>query len=187
MTGLYKKIDEKAQNMLVRADAFAQPVDLHRILEKLKLGLKPAPMEEEYSGFLAVDERVIVINQRHAKTRQRFTIAHEIGHYHLHRNNQTANNVFIDRAVYFRSDREVYFRDNQFGEADHRMEMEANAYAAGLLMPQKLLDQYIDQHADDIDLSKAAGIRMLADEFEVSRAAMEYRLQNLGFILRTSF
>lgn len=186
MPSLYKKIDEKARDMLTRAEAFVQPIDLNRILEKLKLELKLAPMEEEYSGFLAVDERVIVINRQHPKTRQRFTIAHEIGHYHLHRSRQ-ASNVFIDRAVYFRSDREVYFRDNQFGEADHRMELEANAYAAGLLMPQQLLDRYIDQHADDVDLSKAAGIRMLADEFEVSRAAMEYRLQNLGFILRTSF
>lgn len=187
MPNLYKQIDRKAHTMLTRTDTFALPVDLKKILEELKLDLKIVPMEEEYSGFLAISERVIVINRRHPKTRQRFTIAHEIGHYHLHRRSQDSGNVFIDRAAYFRSSREVHFRDNQFGNTDYRMEMEANAYAAGLLMPQELLDQYLIQHANEVDLSRAADIRLLADEFEVSRAAMEYRLQNLGFILRTSF
>ena len=66
------------------------------------------------------------------------------------------------------------------------MEMQANAYAAGLLMPEALLDEYLEDHPA-LDLEKPADIKTLAEEFEVSRPALEFRLINLGFVLRTSF
>ena len=66
------------------------------------------------------------------------------------------------------------------------MEIEANAYAAGLLMPDVLLDEYLEKHPH-LDLETPADIKTLAEEFEVSRPALEYRLKNLGFVLRTSF
>ena len=66
------------------------------------------------------------------------------------------------------------------------MELEANAFAAGLLMPEVLLDEYLEKHSH-LDLEKPTDIKALAEEFEVSRPAMEYRLKNLGFVLHTSF
>ena len=186
MIPVNETIDRKARDMLKKANALAQPVDLKRILGELKLELRVRPMEEEYSGFLAVDKRVIVANKLHPPVRRRFTIAHEIGHYDLHRRNQDTANVFIDRTAYFHNEQEVYFRGDQLGVADYRMEVEANAYAAGLLMPRELLEQYLNQHSDKINLSKSESIRVLAEEFEVSRLAMGYRLHNLGFIVRTS-
>ena len=178
MVDFFKGIDEKAEKLLEKSNALATPVDLRQVLEYLKITALEKDLEKEYSGFLAIKEKTIVVNSRHAPVRRRFTLAHEIGHYQLHRRERDNMPAFIDRTVYFR-------KDNS-NSAGHRMEMEANAYAAGLLMPETLLDQYLEKHPQ-LGLEKAADIKMLAEEFEVSRPAMEYRLKNLGFILPTSF
>lgn len=174
----FKSIDEKAKKLLQQSDALALPVDLNQVVEYLGLSLNEKPLEAEYSGFLAVKEKTIVVNLRHPPARRRFTIAHEIGHYQLHRKRSEDIPVFIDRAVYHRKE--------SVAGVDYSMEMQANAYAAGLLMPEALLDEYLDNHPA-LDLEKPADIKTLADEFEVSRPAMEFRLINLGFVLRTSF
>ena len=177
MNSSFKRINEKAMKLLQQSDALALPVNLNRVVEHLGLSLNEKPLENEYSGFLAVKEKTIVVNLRHPPARRRFTIAHEIGHYQLHRGSEDIP-VFIDRAVYHRKE--------SVAGVDHVMEMEANAYAAGLLMPEALLDEYLEDHPA-LDLEKPADIKTLAEEFEVSRPAMEFRLINLGFVLRTSF
>ncbi len=177
MNSSFKRIDEKAMKLLHQSEALALPVNLNRIVECLGLSLNEKPLENEYSGFLAVKEKAIVVNLRHPPARRRFTIAHEIGHYQLHRRNEDIP-VFIDRAVYHRKE--------SVAGVDHLMEMQANTYAAGLLMPEALLDEYLEDHPA-LDLEKPADIKTLAEEFEVSRPAMEFRLINLGFVLRTSF
>lgn len=177
MTILYKSIDEKAMKLLHQSEALALPVDLNQVVRYLGLSLNEKPLENEYSGFLAVKEKTIVVNLNHPSVRRRFTIAHEIGHYQLHRRSEDIP-VFIDRAVYHRKE--------SVAGVDYSMEMQANAYAAGLLMPEALLDEYLENHPA-LDLEKPADIKTLAEEFEVSRPAMEFRLINLGFVLRTSF
>lgn len=179
MNDFYKKIDEKAHKLLLRSEALAIPISLEKITNFLKLVIRKKPIEDEFSGFLAVEEKTIVVNLRHAPVRRRFTIAHEIGHYELHRKKNLSSPVFIDRT-YFRKKIDIG------SVAEHQMEMEANAFAAGLLMPHKLLDEYLDEHAD-IDVGKTVDIKLLADEFEVSRRAMQFRLRNLGFLVETSF
>ena len=174
----FKGIDKKAENLLKLSNALAQPVNLRKVLEHLKITAHKKELEDEYSGFLAIKEKTIVVNLRHARVRRRFTIAHEIGHYQLHQRERDNIPAFIDRTV--------YFRKGNFNNTSHLMEMEANAYAAGLLMPEILLDQYLEKHPQ-LDLEKTADIKMLAEEFEVSRPAMDYRLRNLGFVLPTSF
>ena len=178
MVNFFKNIDEKAQRLLEQSNTLSLPVNLERILEYLKITKHEKPLEEEYSGFLAVKEKTIVVNTRHALVRRRFTIAHELGHYQLHRRANANTQAFIDRTVYFR-------KDDSDG-VSHQMEMEANAFAAGLLMPEVLLDEYLEKNPQ-MHLEKTADIKALADEFDVSRPAMEYRLKNLGFILPTSF
>ena len=186
MTPISETIEGKARDLLEKAGALAQPVDLDRVLDKLGLELRVNPMDEEYSGFLVVDKRVIAVNELHPAVRQRFTIAHEIGHYDLHRGDQDAADVFIDRTAYFDNEPEVYFRRHQLSAADYRMEAEANAYAAGLLMPRELLERYLEQHSGKTDFSNSEGIGVLAEEFDVSRIAMGYRLRNLNLMVRAS-
>ncbi len=63
--------------------------------------------------------------------RQRFTIAHELGHFFLHRASST---VFVDAAP-------IFFRDESSSNGSQREEIEANAFAAELLMPEDAIRQ----------------------------------------------
>lgn len=177
MRTIYERLDERAYKLLERSETASIPVDMDKVAEHLGLVIVERPLEEEFSGFLAVKEKTVVINARHSYVRRRFTTAHEIGHYALHRRMHENTEVFIDHTV--------YFRKNNLDDVDHQIELEANGFAAGLLMPRVCIEEYL-QKTPSVDLSRSSGIKILADEFEVSRSAMEYRLQNLGFILRTS-
>lgn len=87
--------------------------------------------------------------------RNRFTIAHELGHVllgHVNENN--------------RKKRDTNFSSNTY-DPD---EISANAFAA-LLMPETKIREYYQS---------ASSLQQLADAFGVSTAAMSYRLQNLG-------
>src|SRR5690606_34680315 len=82
--------------------------------------------DDEVSGVLLREPNrtTIIVNARNAPARQRFTIAHEIGHYKLHRG-----------AVYLDGRTRVNLRDGLSSTATDREEIEANAFAAALLMP----------------------------------------------------
>ncbi|MFM0569128.1 ImmA/IrrE family metallo-endopeptidase [Paraburkholderia caledonica] len=97
-----------------------------------------------------------------APVRQRFTIAHEIGHIALgHLNGATT--LFRDPPSNF---------STGAGKPD---ETAANAFAADLLMPERVLRYVIhDRGVQDI--------ARLANLFAVSQVAMRYRLMNLGLL-----
>jgi Zn-dependent peptidase ImmA (M78 family) len=107
--------------------------------------------------------------------RRRFTLAHEIGHFCMHRaTNQT---TFIDtKATMNRS--ESYW---------NRFESEANNFAAELLMPADLIRSIgrivIDKFKieKDVEMMPMANfIEQMASRFKVSNPAMEFRLKNIG-------
>jgi Zn-dependent peptidase ImmA (M78 family) len=94
-----------------------------------------------------------------AQVRQRFTIAHEIGHYVLgHLNEQ--QRCFRDLPSNFMSD------------AMSEKERQANAFAAELLMPEQIVKYAIEK-------KNVTHVVALANVFNVSQAAMSYRLKNL--------
>lgn len=103
---------------------------------------------------------LISINSEHNKKRQRFTLAHELGHYILHREQ---NAEFKDA---------VFFRD----EVLDSMEYKANEFASELLMPEKLVRHCINDGLRNIG--------ELAERFGVSAAAMKYRILSLGYKLK---
>lgn len=170
------RIESRATAMLKKQDVYKLPVDVERLAECLGIMLESRELEDEFSGFFInrKSNSVIVINRRHSKVRQRFTIAHEIGHYALHRNRSKAKKtVFID-SLYFRSN------DSSAYKADPVEEQEANIFAAELLMPRELIHKYIK--SNELDLFEKDSLIKLADEFNVSQQAMEYRLKNLGLV-----
>lgn len=116
------------------------------------------------SGYVYIDDDGqprIVYNADEAEVRQRFTIAHELGHY----------------ALGHLSSGKTMWRDTKdsFSSAAYNpSEVEANRFAARLLMP-----------ADAIKVAVADGNRTiagLADLFRVSQVAMKFRLKNLGML-----
>ena len=149
---------------------YEMPVDAARIAENRGLVIRSQPLEDTVSGMLVIkDGRTIIgINESHHPNRQRFSIAHELGHYLLHREQSS---VFIDA---------VYYRDQTSSEGSRAQEIEANAFAAELLMPERVVREHFERQ--DMDMVDDVAIRRLASRWEVSAQALTIRLTSLGLI-----
>jgi hypothetical protein len=101
---------------------------------------------------------IITVNKSHHENRQRFTLAHELAHYVLHK---SEGDSFTDT---------VFFR----GMSVNNIEYAANEFAARLLMPEAKVRKLIQEGG-------AQSIEKLAESFGVSVAAMLYRVKQLGF------
>lgn len=135
------------------------PVDVHAIASRMGIDVRCGDIDE--SGRIEVREGrpCITVNCDEARVRQRFTVAHELGHWSLG-HLQHGQRLFRDAP-------------DSFTLAAGGQEREANAFAAAILMPADAL-RYVMQNG------VADSLESLARLFEVSRAAMHWRVQNLG-------
>lgn len=117
----------------------------------------------DISGKLFIDDALggtskyaIVVNGTHPEVRQRFTIAHEIAHFVLHRPEVGAG-----------------ISDNEFyrSSLSNKQETEANKLAAEILMPYSLIKRIKEEESLDDSDAKA-----LAKALNVSEVAMKIRL-----------
>lgn len=112
---------------------------------------------ESVAGFCDFKAKRLFVNAKDKPERQSFTMAHELGHWMLHRD------VFLaDPARY-----PVLPRFSEPNEKDP-LEKEANKFAACLLVPKRLLSPV-----------KEAPVSALARIFGVSRTMMEFRVKNV--------
>jgi Zn-dependent peptidase ImmA (M78 family) len=130
-------------------------------------------LKGDMSGFLYRDasQTVIGVNTIHAKTRQTFTISHEIGHLLLHEQEQ----MHVDHEF------KVRLRDDVSSRGTDDAEREANLFAASLLMPKAFLEKDLEKE-DYVDILDDAFLRGLARKYGVSTQALVNRLKNLGYI-----
>jgi len=158
------------------------PISLYRLCKdflNINVNLSSDGGDLANSGHIKKDEDggiTIWINPLDSDNRQRFTLAHELGHYFLHilRGDQSE---FSDTPMEFR-------RDGQ----SHKEEVEANKFAARLLMPS--CDIYaevahlVEPDEDGISpyLSEETLVRELSKTFRVSEMAMQIRLRSLGYL-----
>lgn len=166
-----EEIERRATELLTSCGNIEAPVSLDVIAHRLGVSVDYTQLGEDVSGLLVVEEDrgVIGVNKEHAPVRQRFTLAHEIGHYLLHRQ---SSELFIDKKY------NAIFRDTKSSKGEDRMEIQANQFAAALIMPKILLEERINK--DELDLGDDSVIEELANEFGVSIQALVYRLSNLG-------
>lgn len=135
------------------------------VVARMPLGNDGSP-----DGCSAVDPETgaayVLVNSDKPRMRRRFTIAHELGHLslgHLH-----GGEVVIDETVGGKSP----------------CEREANAFAAGLLMPDEGVRGALRRLMDRLGASPEPvdWIVWLAASFGVSEQAAAYRLANLQLI-----
>ena len=150
----------------------APPVPVDRIAKALAAKLRFSPLDYELSGMIYVKEDIplIGVNALHHPNRQRFTIAHECGHLLLHK-------AQITKEVHVDKDFPMLMRDAVSAAGIDEMEIEANLFAAELLMPDYLLAKALGDEPLDIDDEDA--VIALARSFKVSPSAMRFRLGNL--------
>lgn len=128
-------------------------------------GVPPLEHGQALSGLLLPTLGEIWVNAGEARQwpgRRRFTIAHELGHWQLHRD--------VGRGVYCRTGA-VEAEVSSERPPLPRTEEEANAFAAAVLMPAPLLRaQYVHGEPD---------LAALCERFGTSAAAMRRRLAAL--------
>lgn len=143
-----KILNEYTDEVPVRVGALATALGLKVVLAALPLKISGLIKPDDNGSF------VIKVNRFESKERQRFTIAHEIAHFLIHRDQINAGVV---DSVLYRS------------KLSSRVEAEANRLAADIIMPRDKI----------IELENETGITepvQLAQRFAVSREAMEIRV-----------
>ena len=145
---------------------------IHKILDKYRIQAPPIDVraiavaegftimvfrpvnneQREISGL--TKGKTIYLNGEDSYDRQNFTIAHELAHYFLEHDPNEA---------------EVYYRKSFYREDKPQQEAEADQFAAELLMPTMFLKA-----------SKQKDLADLANQFQVSKQAMKYRLDTLN-------
>jgi Zn-dependent peptidase ImmA (M78 family) len=165
-----QEIERSAQLILQRGGVRNPPVPIESVARHVGLDVEPANLGEGVSGVLVVNEKhgIIGYNKDDPIVRQRFTIAHEIGHFVLHSRDE---DLFIDKKML------AVFRDSRSAHGADPREIEANAFAAALLMPAAMVKKALS--ASSFDLGGEDDLSELATMFHVSKQAMSYRLTNL--------
>jgi len=124
-----------------------------------------ADLGHAFEGMLvgrAASDAEIHVNQEDSKARQRFTCAHELGHYVLR---------IGDEGAFGEDWGHVAFRGPESSTGDEPQEVWANRFAAALLMPRGLVEELREE---------LPTVAALAGKFSVSVEAMTYRLRDLG-------
>lgn len=144
------------------------PVKLGQLAKDLGVAIKISSMGTGISGQITREDNryVIRVNRNEARERQRFTIAHELAHYLLHRSVIDSSPDGITDTVLYRSG------------APERIEYEANRLAAEIVMPISLIQRELREKFGGMITD--ATIERLASKFEVSKAAMEIRLSTFS-------
>ncbi len=156
--------------------------------------------DEPLAGFLYASRRagIIFVERGDLLVRRRFSAAHELGHFLLHfrpllASLQNDGELFLTEALNASAEEdepdaipESRIAASEAGDLTARlppleqMEREASLFAVELLMPAPVVREMAAQRADDFrgeDL-----VWRMATEMLVSRAAMRFRLRELGWL-----
>ncbi len=162
-----RKAKIEAQKLLTDFKVENPPIDLVGLLKFLDLEyieFDPAviPIKDiepnKVSAFIEYSTNTIMYNKTHPKTRLRFSIAHEIGHYQLNHKSFPHETEYNPKSS---------------------MEIEANIFAAELLMPAFLIEKE--------SINSKTDIQRIADKYKVSFEAADLRIRLDSRLVPTGF
>ncbi|ACU76138.1 protein of unknown function DUF955 [Catenulispora acidiphila DSM 44928] len=153
---------DTAEALLIAAGVKQPPVRIEELVAGCGILIHPWDFEDVDGLMVNLESGPVVwVNKTQAQTRQRFTLAHELGHkllQHFDRFHLEFGNELSQHAT------------GSHPEFDWRAERAANDFAANLLMPAVMVREAFAQNED---------AQTLAALFKVSPAAMGFRLVNL--------
>jgi Zn-dependent peptidase ImmA (M78 family) len=164
--------ERKAAELLDQLNIAEIPVPVERVVAAIGARVVLERMGSDVSGmtYRQGNNMIIGLNSAHHPRRRRFTAAHEVGHVVLHRGRP----LLIDSSI------RVNFRDPVSSMATDAEEIEANAFAAALLMPKDDVVGAAEALVVRGVKSRDRLVNQLAAAFDVSPEAMGFRLINLG-------
>lgn len=169
----YALARKKAHELRTHGKVKHAPVPVEALAELVGAVIRYEPFPGDLSGMVhrGPDGKIVIgVNSIHPENRRRFTIAHELGHLLLHQ----SDNFHVDERF------PIDFRTEVSSLAVDPKEIEANQFAAELLMPIEFLAKDLKNLSLDIETEDA--IKNLADRYQVSLQALTIRLSRLGII-----
>jgi Zn-dependent peptidase ImmA (M78 family) len=160
-------IGEEAARLVRRGVSRIFPTPIETIIKSRGIRIESISLPDDLSGMAFVKNGVaaIIVNSAHHINRRRFTLSHELGHHILHRNYLT-NNVHVDKLV--------LNRDKTSSTGEDQKEIQANAFAAEVLMPRSEISKLVN-----IDINDDETVYKQARRFKVSASALTFRLINV--------
>jgi Zn-dependent peptidase ImmA (M78 family) len=150
---------DMARKVLRETNSLRAPVPVHDIAKHY--GFKVVQLDQppdKFSGILHKEKKAIGINKHNHFVRQRFSLAHELGHYFL--DHPAADDILPHELE--TDEKKIY-------------ESEANEFAAELLVPRELLKEAL-QHDHDVEF--------LREHFQVSRHVIVIQITKHGFLMK---
>lgn len=150
-----------AEQILKHTDINEPPVDPKDVAKHLGVTVIPWDFPDAISGIFSSDEGALCIgvNKWHHAVRQKFTVAHEIGHLIY----GEGDDLFVDHSS-------VEWAAWAVNNKQQRLERKANQFAAHLLMPQAWIKQDFSRYGEDVG--------RLAQVYGVSEQALWIQLTN---------
>ena len=168
----YNLAIRSARTLLEDQGIVEPPIDVERIARTLGFAVRRGELNGDVSGTAIRRGMDIVlgINSKQSPERQRFSLAHELGHALLH-----DDPLHLDELAV------IGFRSDLSSTANDPKEVEANQFAAELLMPEAFIRKDLEgEHDAELD----AVIESLAKRYQVSIQAMAIRVSKFAnFIL----
>jgi len=161
----------RASELLQLGKVKVPPIPVEDLAHLVNAEIRFEPFAGQLSGMVhrASDGRAVIgVNSIEPLTRRRFTIAHELGHLLLHKDSE----FHVDERY------PIGFRTDLSAQAVDDREIEANQFAAELLMPLSFLRE--DLGSLPLDIETEEFITKLARRYEVSVQAMTIRLSSKG-------
>jgi len=157
---------EFARRVLASHGILRPPVPVDEIAEKEGFSVKYLKGESNnFSGLLHRDLKAIGINADHPEVRQRFSLAHELGHYYLEHPQEEESIGFSDEQQEWRI-----------------CEAEANEFAGELLVPRDLLKGELKKLREQAGLEEK--VQALIVIFSVSREVLVIQLTKHGLLMK---
>jgi Zn-dependent peptidase ImmA (M78 family) len=167
--------EKLVSELISRREIHPPTIDPFKVAKALHLSVVIDDLGPEVSGLLIRrEERVVIAVERtDPPTRRNFTVAHEIGHHVLGHQFEAGSHVHVDKGNY------ISQRGPRSSQGINAKEVEANQFAAALLMPTSLVQEQARRLGVPLWDSAVAD---LADLFKVSEQAMTIRLSVLRLL-----
>ena len=167
MSKIINEFEELTSNILINNDMFKIPVDVVKIAKLNDIAVYEGDLEKSVSGAIRYNKEKenfeILVNKNDTRERKRFTIAHEIGHFFLHKEILMNDEIHID----------IMYRMPNEDEEQKKRERDVDYFAGALLMNKTLLTKMYNESNTITELAKI---------FDVSVSAMTVRLDILGLL-----
>lgn len=150
---------DMARSILKKSNSFKLPIPVFEIAKYFDFTvvfLDQPP--DKFSGIMHRSKKAIGINKHHHIVRQRFSLAHELGHYFL--DHPSGDEIMPDEV----------------GSKQYKIfESEADEFAAELLVPRELLKDVIKKNSE---------VEFLKEHFQVSRHVIVIQLSKHGLLMK---